>query len=200
MGTSTGSNISSRLRVGAGPRAGSALWILLLLATATLPSRGRGEQTDRILAVVGDRVVTEFDVRMETALTPFLRCTEPPLCQAGQPLLERLIDSAIIRGLAADARVYQPSNEDVERRLALLRSGWVPPEGYPRFLAEFGLSEDDLAGYLYSRMVVEKYVQRNVDVVVTATGGEPADVIAFYEEWIRRQRSQERIRLVEPLP
>lgn len=166
-----------------------ALLLLLLLPL------GRSETVDRVLAVVGDRVITASDVELEEALAGHLDCPEAVLCDPSVPVLDRLMDIALVRGLAGDAATYRPSQQELERRLAAIRSSWTDPTGYSLFLTRFGLTSDDLAGFVYSRMVVEKYVQRNMTLGWT-TGGDPS---SQYREWISRQRAHVSSRRIAPL-
>jgi hypothetical protein len=166
---------------------------LLLLA---LPARA--ERIDRVEAVVGDRVVTSWDLRLEEALEGHMPCPEPVLCDPERAPLDRLVDRALVRGLASDTATYRPSTAELELCLATLRDSWEHPEGWQRLLASLGLEERDLSGLLYSRLVVERYVQRHVALPVYASGGGEAEVRARYQEWIRAQRGLVRIRLIDP--
>lgn len=167
------------------------------LAAISGVSPARAELADRILVVVGARVVTASDVRFEQAIQPHIDCPVEVLCHPERSLQDRLVDYAIIRGLAAEAAIYQPSPEEVERRLAYLRTRFTEPASWQAFLERFGLTEYELAGWLFSRMVVERYVQRNVVMLVRATGGDEADMEQRYREWIGRQRARLRIREVD---
>ena len=175
----------------------AALFVALLaLGSWTTPSHA--ERVDRVLAVVGDRIVTVSDVEIEDALVGHLDCPEPALCNAAVSTLDRLIDIAIIRGLAGDAATYRPPPGDLDRRLITVRASWSDPEGYGRFLTRFGFGEDDFAGLVFSRMVVERYVQRNVVIAFEATGSTP-NVQSSFDEWIGRRRAQVSIRRVAAL-
>lgn len=173
---------------------------LCLCAPAPLFCQDAGaERTDRVIAVVGDRVVTAWDRAFEEAMTGHMGCPEAVLCDEKRPLDERLADLAVIRGLAGDAAAYKPTLEELERRLAALRASWVVPGGYHDCLELLGLNEDELTGLLYSRMVVERFVQRNVGLPVAAVGGGPQEYARRYESWIAEQRAQVSIRFIPPL-
>ncbi len=175
------------------PRA-SALFTAALLAS----SPARAERIDRVVAVVGDRVVTSWDLLLDDALEGHLPCPEPVLCDPARPTLDRVVERALVRGLAADTATYRPDTEEVELRLVALRDSWERPEDYHLLLRSMGIVEHDLSGLLFSRMVVERYVQRHVALPVYAGGGDLADYRERYDEWIREQRELVRIRLVEP--
>jgi hypothetical protein len=156
------------------------------------------ERVDRVVAVVGDRVVTGWDLRLEEALDGHIGCPEPLLCSPEQTHLERLVDRALIRGLAGDTATYRPSSEDLELRMGALRASFEQPEEYRFVLASLGLDEGNLAGLVFSRMVVERYVQRHVTLPVRAAGGDEEEQALRYRSWIAEQRAQVRSRLVEP--
>jgi len=112
--------------------------------------------------------------------------------------LQFMVDAAIIRGLAGDVAVYQPSWGDVEGRLEHLRQSWPDPADYQAFLVAHGLNDDRLAGILYSRMVVERYVQRNVGLAAEAAGDTPQQYADRYADWIGQLREQVLVRQVPP--
>ncbi len=172
--------------------------IVLALSLSFGPGSARAERMDRVVAVVGDRVVTHWDVQLELALEGHLPCPEPVLCDPGRPALDRVVDRALVRGLAADTATYRPTTEEVELRLADLRDSWAQPESYQRLLLALGLSEHDLSGLLFSRMVVERYVQRHVALPVYAAGGDEDAYRERWAAWIDEQRAQVRIRAVAP--
>jgi hypothetical protein len=171
---------------------------LALLAGGLGCSPAQAERIDRVVAVVGDRVVTSWDLQLEQVLEARMPCPEPPLCDPDRSPLDRVVDRSIIRGLAADTVTYRPSAEELELRLAALRDGWEQIEGYQQALAALGASERDLSGLLYSRLVVEHYVQRHVALPVYASGGGSEDYALRYRSWIEQQRELVRIRLISP--
>ena len=164
-----------------------------------LAALASGERIDRVVAVVGERVVTEGDVAFEEALGGRAGCPEPVLCEADRPVLERLVDMAVVRGLAGDAATYRPTPADVELRLVQVRDAFAPPSAWSGFLERFGLTEDALGGLLYSRMVVERYVHRNVVLPTLAKGGDDEACRVAWTEAIATWRAQVSIREVAPL-
>ncbi len=175
----------------------SPLLLSSALALLWAPSV-HAERIDRVVAVVGDRVVTSWDLELDARLEGHLPCPEPVLCDPARSELDRLVERALVRGLAADTATYRPSAEEVELRLAQLRESWERPEDYQLLLASMGISEHDLAGQLYSRMVVERYVHRHVALPVLAGGGDAAAYAERYASWIQHQRALVRIRSITP--
>lgn len=182
------------------PGTAALLGAALLLGPATA---GRAQDLepaplllDRVVAVVGDRILLASDVALERALSA--RDPRPaPLGGAPErPTLEVLVDATVIRGLAGDVAIYQPSAAAVRERLATLRDTWEDPGEYIRFLSGFALDEDRLAGVLYARMVVERYLQRAVVLPSQSAGEDEATLRARYAAWIAEARAQVQIRLV----
>jgi hypothetical protein len=152
------------------------------------------EPLDRILVVVGERIVTVTDLRREVWMAG-LDAAEPGLLGLARPdPLERAVDAAILRGMAGDVRVYQPTPEAVAARLERLRSAVPDPAEWAVQLRSVGLDEDRLAGWVYSRLVVERYLGRAMGAVETA---DAAAVVARARTILDEQRTRVVIRVVE---
>ena len=153
---------------------------------------------DRVVAVVGDRLILASDIALEREIGR----REPPsaggLVWARSDPLEALIDAAVIRGLAGDVAIYQPTSAEVRARQQALRDTFEEPADYATFLLRFGLDEDRLAGVLYAREIVERYVQRNLVLSASGAGGDPVAVSARYDAWISEARQRAAIRHVAP--
>lgn len=142
----------------------------------------RAETADRVRYVVGTRIVTASDVRLEAALA--LHDRSPMTLPGPSDPETRAVDMAVLRERAGDAVIYRPSPSDVRGRLDRLRSACGTE--WSTFLDAWGLDEQRLEGILFSRMVVERYVLRNAP---RAAEGVDADAGA----WMREQRSGVRV-------
>lgn len=189
----------------------TALHVFPLLLAALAPTASAQEPpptalpsepavVDRVVAVVGDRIITASDVRLEEALahrdpSPVDMLRRRQQADAG----ELLIDAAVVRNLAGDIAIYAPTTLEVQRRLAALRATWSDDVSWERFLALHGMTSERLAGRLYSRMVVEAYVFRSVGLAAQ-TAGESADAAdARYIDWVTAERTRVDVRRVEPM-
>lgn len=135
----------------------------LLLAWLLLPT-ARADVVDRVVAVVGDQVLLASEVRLEGELA---RLDESPL-PFWDPdrgtALQRLLDAAAIRRSASDLDLYEPHDEAVRDRLEALRSRFPRRADWEEFLARWGLDEPGLLAILRRRMIVERYLLRNLQI------------------------------------
>lgn len=150
------------------------------------------EPVDRLLFAVGDRIVTAGDVAFDLDLDPYdqspIRALEAP-SYAGQ---QRVVDLTIVRALAGDTVTYRPTAAEVEARWLSVRSGWARSEAYGEFLARWGMDDEGLRGFLYSRLVCERYIRRvagNGDVPIESDG-----FIPLYLTWIAEVRASVLVR------
>ena len=146
---------------------------------------------DRIEAVVGARIVTASDVAFEAEFDPHDESPLPALERADYGIRERLVDFAVVRSLAGDIEVFRPGGQEVLGRWERFRASWDPPEGYAAFLGRWGMDDEDLKGFLYSRLVVEHYVARNLAALAARDRGAGVDP---YPGWIADLRARVRIR------
>lgn len=127
---------------------------LAMLALLALPVRA--QMVDRILATVGDRVITWSELLEEERYQAFLSNKPPPsrdpadAARAGQvrPLLERIIDQALLereRNLSPFS--FEDSGE-ARRRLEEIQNGYPGPQAYRDALARYGMTEEELLGRL----------------------------------------------------
>lgn len=183
----------------------SAVAALVLSALFVIPLRGHAQElptavlADRIVMVVGDRLITASDVALEAVLVDRDPSPVVPLQAQRDDPLGFLRDLAIIRGLAGETAVYRPTPAEVRGRIEALRSSWPDPESWQRFLRDHGLDEERLAALLFSRMVAERYIQRNVGLAARSAGEDEAAYVARFETWMAAQRRRVSIRKLEPL-
>lgn len=151
---------------------------------------------DRMVLVIGDRIVTESELRLEAALRARVAWWGPPR-PPGADMLQVVADAALVRILAGDTSLYAPSDEAVRARAGQLREEWGDPEGWQAFLAEHGLDELRLLALIRGRMVVERYLQRNLSLAARSAG---KTVDELYLEWIPAQRGRVPQRLPSAVP
>ncbi len=155
---------------------------------------------DRVVAVVEEqtvdaRIITASDLALERDLSA--RAPDPvlALCSRDGDPLTALIEQAVIRGLAGGVGIYQPSPAEVREHLQRIRAASLTPEDWQQWLQLHGLDEDRLAGLVYSRMVVERYIRRNLDLTVESATEEAS--IHRYEAWITGLLARTSVRTVD---
>jgi hypothetical protein len=162
------------------------LWALLGIA--------RGEVIDRVVASVDEQLVTASEVRLEDALAPRSVSTSPFWRPDHASSLSRLIDAAVVRELAGDLALYQPTLAEVDERTAALREAFADRAAWQAFLAVNGLDEAALAALIRRRLVVERYLARNVPVRTT----DETVWLAACDQLLTEQRAKFRIRAIAP--
>ena len=155
------------------------MWLLLSLSLA------RAEVVDQILHVVGERLVTASDVAFERELDPYDQSPVAPLEDPTYPVEWRLVDYAVVRDAAGDVDVFKPTGSEVDARWDRFRAAWPTPEAYAGFLTRWGIDDESLKGFFYSRLVVEHFITRNLAVAGPTVG---------YAEWMVSMRSRAVIR------
>jgi hypothetical protein len=158
-----------------------------------LGALARGEIVDAVLHVVGDRIVTQSDVTFEADFDPHDRSPLIALEDPDYSLETRLVDFAILRELAGDIEIYRPSSSEVRARGERFRSGWARAEDHPAFLARWALDEDQLLGFFYSRLVVERYVARNA-AQAASIGVKEEITPEVYQAWMATLRARANVR------
>jgi hypothetical protein len=152
----------------------------------------RADVVDRVVAVVEDQPLLQSEVRLVAAMG---RDPSPvPGWTALHPdPLEDLVDATMIRLLAADVGLYQPTREQVAERLAAFRATFERDEDFDRFVTEHGLDGPSLENALRRRMIVERYLLRNLVA-------SPSDVEAWARECralLDAMRPRLRVRVIE---
>jgi hypothetical protein len=144
---------------------------------------------DRIVAVVGDRLVLASDVAIETEIGARNVYTLTALAERRKDPSRWLVDMAIVRALAGDVRVYEPTRQDVADALERFAQSFGDAATYRAFLERSGLSQERLQSLLTTRLIVERYIQRNVGL-----GLADAELTERFDAWIAERRQQVAIR------
>lgn len=173
------------------------LCLILLLSPAWAQDLQPREPVviDRVVAVIGPRIITDSDLRLSIALEAVDTSPIEVLRDQAFDPLERLINQHILHLLAGETRVYQPAEGDVRARLSRLKAASPTLENHRRFLQNHGLDEARLLRQLERRMVVERYTERNL-VGQDKAPPTPAE----FRRWMTQHREGVRIRSVPVTP
>jgi hypothetical protein len=173
--------------------------LLSIIATVTCTQAApmpKPAVVDRVMTVVADDVITESDLRLTGALDARDPTLATTLANPQDSAAQRLIDGLILRQLAGDVVVYQPSPAQVRARVEYFQNQWTDPRQYHRFMDAHGLDDARLYAQMFSRLVIDAYVHRNLSRDVDDTSLE--DRRARYAAWIANHRESVRVRHVPP--
>ncbi len=171
---------------------------VLMVAAALLASPAAiAERVDRVVSIVGERVVTESDLALAIELTARDSSVVPALVVTAEDALQRLEEQRLVREQAGQVRLYQPTRRALQARLDAVRRTFPAPGEWEAYLTRWGLTEDTLRIVLLNRMVVEHAVLRTLG---TPTGPDDDDWHGRYETWLEELRSEASIYRPEPIP
>jgi hypothetical protein len=152
-----------------------------------------GETIDRIVAVVEEEVVLWSEVQLEAELAKYAPATSPFWSTDRTDPASRLIEAAILRQLASSVSLYEPSEDQVREHAESVRMQFSDRSTWLAFLATHGLDEESLRTRIRRRLVVDRYLSRNLDVPTE----EPQPWLDAFEPLMTRVRERSRVRLVE---
>ncbi|MEQ1504960.1 MAG: hypothetical protein ABMB14_22195 [Myxococcota bacterium] len=148
-----------------------------------LVAAARAEVVDRVIAVIGGQPLLASDLRLDAALAPIdpspvpfwtahLTALQP---DGADPAEQLSIDAVVVRVAAADVALYQPTREAVTERVEALRVAIGGGDAWDSFLVVNGLDDGRVESAIRRRMVVERFLLRNLQA-------NPADVPAWTAE------------------
>jgi len=139
-----------------------ALLVSLILFASVVSNAG--ETLDRIVATVDRHPITRSDVEQEARFTHLTEGKEGRVTiQDEIAALERLVDRNLIAHQVAVFGVVPVTKEDLDVRVLEMRKqlpGGESDSGWHRLLAEYGLTDDDIA----SRVTQEIQTLRFIDL------------------------------------
>ncbi len=133
------------------------------------PRVSHGETVDKLVVAVEETLIFASDIRLETALAERDSSTSPYWSSSHTSATERLIGAAIIKRLAAQIDLYEPSQADLSTRLDALRTRFKNRQAWMAFLATHGLNERDLKQVLRNRLMAERFLDRNLEAPMEQT-------------------------------
>lgn len=166
--------------------------ILFALLSLALAPTARAEVVDRVLYVVEDQVVLLSDVQLDKVIGPLDPSPSPFWTRPDVSGEQRVVDAAILRELAGDVGLYQPSDESVRERVEAIRMRFADAATWTAFLEVWGFDEEALGAQVRRRMVVERYLARTLRA-------DPTDTRAFQaacDTLLAEARPRVRIRYV----
>lgn len=148
--------------------------MLAIVLALWLAIPAHAETVDRIVVVVEDQIVLASDIELDLELSEIDPSPLPFWSRPRHRPEHRAVEAALIRHLAADTPFYQPEDRAVRARREALRARFADREAWLGFLGRWGLDEASLSAVLRRRMIVERYLSRNIAV-------DPADEPAWWK-------------------
>jgi hypothetical protein len=149
---------------------------------------------DRIVVVVDEELVLESDIRLEAVITGLDVAPLPFWTRAHATPVERLEKAAMVRSLAAGVALYEPDPADVAARVRAIRARLGGPEAWAAFEQLWGLDDRSVARLVRRRMVVERYLARNL----TEDPSRPDAWLTACDALLDELRPRFRIRQIPP--
>ncbi len=153
--------------------------VLLIVGLAVVAS---GAVVDRVAITVGREVITELQLDEELRVTAFLN--HQPVVRdliTRRAAAGRLIEQLLIRRDLEVSRYPMPGEEDVNRYLEQIRSGFGDATQFDRALTEYGLSEDVLREHLALQLTTLRFIEFRFQPEIDVSD---AEIRAAYEREI----------------
>lgn len=158
--------------------------ILSLLGTAS------AGVVDRVVFVVEEELVLASEVRLEAVITGVDVAPLPFWTRAHATPTERLEKAALVRALTKGMVLYDPEPSEVQARLEAIQRRIGGPEAWRAFRQLWGLDDDAARRLVRRRMLVERYLSRNL----TEDPGQPEDWLAACDALLDELRPRFRVR------
>jgi hypothetical protein len=148
-----------------------------------LPVAFAGEVLDGIVATVNHKPIFRSDWDEAVCFELFMQ--RKPVTQVTEAdrvtALQRLIDRQLLAAQMSDARSMQPSEDDLEKYTAKLRTqvpGGGDDQSWRKLLASYGLTEGVLKDHLRTELQVMNFVEVRLRPTVRV---QPEEIEAYYK-------------------
>lgn len=155
------------------PATFAALLAVLLAATDAY-----AERVDRVVAAVNNDVITLSGLRQAVAYNTVAHGKEGGRRLAVETL-EGLINRMLLLQEAYRLRYAEVSAEEAAAEADRLRGRFGSDDAYQAFRSRVGMTEEELRRMLEERLVVERFVERKIEMYARVSR---EDVQAYYEE------------------
>jgi len=128
--------------------------VATVMAASAAASLAAQEIVDRIVARIENDVILLSDVR---SLSRYQQLVDGK-SETDAQILDRLIDQWIVRTEADVSRSSQPSQTDIDRTLARLRSAFASEQDYEIRKKQTGLSDSEVQAMVSSQLYLSNYL------------------------------------------
>jgi hypothetical protein len=148
-----------------------AVW---LAAAALVPIAAHGQVLDRIVATVGQQVITLSDVRAAKGLG----LLHQPANATQDSVVDRLVERELMRVEIERFGVPAPPVDVLETRIDAVRERFASPAAFTAALEAYGLSEARFRAWVADDWRIEQYIQQRFDAAAQPTD---EDVLQYYQ-------------------
>ena len=158
-------------------RVGGLLWVCLIGSPAS------ADIIDRVLAVVGSRVIMLSDVRAVTELGVMeIGPTDDPEAEA----LSRLIDRTVVLTEANRFLVPEPESATIAARVEAVRTRHATVDAFQAAMAAVGMTDGRLRRFVRDDLRIESYLRQRFTAAARPTDAEAARHYREHEAEYRR--------------
>lgn len=165
---------ASPVRTCARPRVAAAAVCIALLCV----SGARAAFVDRVIAVVNNDVITLSDLRLAVAFNTAVGTKQNGRLLAVETL-EGLVNRKLLLQEAYRLQFAEVTDAEVTTERERFRQRFGSDQAYQGFLARAGMTEEHLDRMLGERLVVERFVQRKIELYARVSR---EDVRSYYDE------------------
>jgi hypothetical protein len=151
-------------------------WVAVALTVLGMPSAGRAEIIDRILAIVDTQIITLSDVRAALKFELVrAEVSTDPIGTALQRLIERRLMLAEVDRYAPP----EPPDAAVNERIAAAERRFPDALAFEIALTRAALTREELRRHLRDALRIESYLQQRFSSAVQASDD---DAVRYYRE------------------
>lgn len=165
---------------------------MLVLILSMLVAFSAPGVVDRVVVVVDEELVLASEIALEQELSTLDRPPVPFWSSDHGTAEDRLEKAAILRLLAAGVALYEPAPAEVEARIVQLREQAGSDAAWLDFQRRWGLDERSATTLVRRRMIVERYLVRNL----TEDPSRTTEWLAAADALLKELRPRFRIRHV----
>jgi len=167
---------------------------MLVLFTLLALGYGAPGVVDRVVLVVDEELVLASEIDLERQLSAIDRPPVPFWSPEHATPAARLEKAAILRLLAAGVALYDPLPAEIDARITVLQEGAGGAEAWSSLQQRWGLDARATAALVKRRMVVERYLLRNL----TEDPTRATEWVAAADALLSEVRPRFRIRQIAP--
>lgn len=157
---------------------------------------------DRIVVVVGEKIITQNDIALEKALVQLIPSTSSFIqYNREKDAREGLVQLQLLKLYAGDISLYKPTEAEILSRFTTFRKSWNSITEYNLFLATNGIDDNAIIGFIRLLCVAENYTKKNIGTIETnIEDSDWSKEHEKYQRWISEAKNSVSIRYIQAFP